>query len=131
MNIKEMTTEQIEEKILFIADEITKIRSRLEEAKANMRNGVYEDPDWFRRATYTLRAKGNDHQWLQRELGKRNREAKWKRANSIERFFLELARQRLDPVTFSDLLDEAIALTDINGLGTHIEEGNKDDQVPC
>ncbi len=111
MNVKDMSTDDIETRIGEIIGDMANIRAQIGEAKGRAAvNGEYSDSGWFHRANLALRLKGRDHQSLQVELGKRRREEKKAHSDTVEQAFIDVARSRLDYTTFRALMDEATAL---------------------
>lgn len=110
MNVKNMSTEDIERRLGAVTVEIAEIKAQIGEAKSiAAKTGEYSDPEWFHRANLALRFKGREHQALQLEFGKRRKEER--RANNarIERVFIDVARAKLDSTTFRLLWDEALS----------------------
>jgi predicted kinase len=108
MNVKIQTTEYLERRVVEVAKEIAQIRLHINEAKAKViLDGEYSDPHWYAKANYALRMKGIEHQSILTELAKRRRE---NRVNSREMWteqFVTIAKRKLDPVVFRDILVEA------------------------
>lgn len=110
MNVKNMSTEDIERRLGDVTAEIAEIKAQLGEAKSiAAETGEYSDADWFNRANLALRLKGREHQALQMEHGRRRKAERRAYNASIERAFIDAARLRLDATTFRMLWDEALS----------------------
>ena len=109
MNVSEMSIEAIEQRLSNVADEMAEIRAQIGDAKGYAaETGEYSDGDWFQKANLALRKKGQEHQRLQLEFGKRRKEERRNHNASVERAFIAAARTRLDQATFKMLWDEAL-----------------------
>lgn len=110
MNVKDMSTEDIEVRLGAVTAEIAEIKAQIGEAKGYAaETGEYSDADWFRRANLALRFKGREHQALQLEFGRRRKEERRAYNSSMERAFIDAARAKLDATTFRLLMNEALA----------------------
>jgi hypothetical protein len=91
-----------------LLENIAGIKAQLEAAKGKaVANGEYSDPDWFSRAQFALRMKGREHQMILTEIAARRKEEKRKANDTVERRFIDVARRRLDPELFGELMREA------------------------
>ena len=110
MNVKDMSTEDIEGRIGAVTAELAEIKAQIAGAKAHAaETGEYSDADWFNRANLALRFKGREHQSLLLECGRRKKEERRAYNASVEREFINAARTKLDATTFRMLMDEALA----------------------
>jgi len=110
MNVKDMSTEDVERRLGDVTAEIAEIKAQIGEAKGiAAETGEYSDTEWFHRANLALRLKGREHQALQIEFGRRRKEERRAHNSRIERAFIDAARARLDATTFRLLWDEALA----------------------
>ncbi len=110
MNVKNMSTEDIERRLSKVTEEIAEIKAQIGEAKGYAaETGEYSDTEWFHRANLALRLKGREHQALQFEFGRRRKEERRAHNATIERAFIDAARARLDYATFRAIMDEAVA----------------------
>lgn len=110
MNVKDMSTEDIELRLGDVTAEIAEIKAQIGKAKGiAAETGEYSDTEWFHRAQFALRLKGREHQALQLEFGRRRKEERRARNDSVERAFISVAKAKLDATTFRLLLDEALA----------------------
>lgn len=98
---------------LDVEEEIVQIRGQISTAVANQKKtGEYADPDWFARAHAALRCKGREAQEIQLELSDVGAAIK-ARARSragvawSDKAFIRVARRRLDPALFDELMREA------------------------
>lgn len=65
MNVKDMSTEDIERRLGDVTAEIAKIKAQIGEAKGiAAETGEYSETEWFHRANLALRFKGREHQAL-------------------------------------------------------------------
>ncbi len=69
--------------------------------------GETADPDWYARANFALRRKRKAVQELQRVLSQRNRQEK-QQGIRLSDHFLDIARVRLAPAVFNEILHEAM-----------------------
>ena len=110
MNVKDMSTEDIERRLGDVTAEIAKIKAQIGEAKGiAAETGEYSETEWFHRANLALRLKGREHQALQLEFGRRRKEDRRAFNATVEREFINVARTRLDYATFRAIMDEAVA----------------------
>lgn len=110
MNVKDMSTKDIERRLGDVTAEIAEIKAQIGEAKGfAAETGKYSDNEWFHRANLALRLKGREHQALQLEFGRRRKEERRAHNASIERAFIDVARAKLDATTFRLLWDEALS----------------------
>lgn len=90
--------EELNETSASIKDQIAKAKD------VRATTGEYADPDWFRRATFALRATGRDLQGLQSRLGDVNREIRKLNAatndRTPERKFIYIAKRILAPSVY-------------------------------
>ena len=113
INVKDMSTDDIERRLGEVTAEIAEIKAQIGEAKGYAaETGEYSDADWFLRANLALRHKGREHQALQLEFGRRRKEERRVHNATIERAFIDVARVRLDYKTFQAIMDEAVARKD-------------------
>lgn len=112
MNVKDMSTEDIEYRLGEVTAEMAEIKAQIGKAKGYAaETGEYSDSDWFHRANLALRLKGREHQALQLEFGKRRKEERRDYNASLEHAFIDAARTKLDATTFRLIMDEALANT--------------------
>lgn len=110
MRVKNMSTEDIELRLLTITAEIAEVKAQIGRAKsAVMETGKYADSEWFHRASKALRLKGRLHQELQLEFGKRRKEQRAAYNARVEQAFISVAKKNLDAQTFRLLWEEALA----------------------
>jgi len=110
---KDMSTEDIERRLGEVTAEMAEIRAQIFGAKGHAaETGEYSDSNSFNRANTALRFKGREHQALQLEFGRRRKEIRRAHNATTERSFVDVARERLDHVTFRALMDEAVARAD-------------------
>ena len=108
VEIANMTTEELEHQLVEVGGNLARVKTQLDYAKSEAaETGNYSDRDWFNRAKHAKRMLGREHQLIQAELGKRKKRESRSFNNTIERRFIDAARRRLDPVLFSELMDEA------------------------
>lgn len=87
--------------------DLVRIKTQLEDARSREVAGEYVDRAWFQATRTALRFKGAVHQRLLRRFGELKRAGRASREESLERKFIEAARRRLEPETFSAILAEA------------------------
>lgn len=107
-DLTKLSREALDRRVVEVMTEMANIRSQVNDAKSHTATtGDYSDADWFRRAEHALRMRGIEHQKLAQEVGRRNRQEKTERANAREVHFVRIAKRRLDPALFAEILDEA------------------------
>lgn len=100
-----MTVDEIEDRIIEVAECIASIKSQLENAKSRAaRDKEYSNSDWFNRARYSLRKYGIEHQILMRELGKRKKQST--EGNDFYRMFFEVVKSEFEKDLLDDLIHE-------------------------
>lgn len=110
MNVTEMSTEELDERLRAVTRELAEIKTQLDFAKSDaVENGNYSNPDWFNRARHAVRMKGREHQLIQTELGRRKKGERRAFNTNMERYFIDAARRELEPHMFSRLWAEATA----------------------
>lgn len=110
-----MTVEDLEAERNEIELAIAQIRTQIEYASTKAHEtGEYAPADWYVRAKAALRFKGRRHQELLREIARLRREDRAKRNGGLafEHAFIDAARRRLAPETFTDLMREAHEATE-------------------
>lgn len=108
MDVLTMTTEELERELPEVVRKLASIRTALDTAKSNaIVDKQYSDKDWFNRTKFALRMTGIEHQAITRELGKRSKEDRQRRNDSMERRFMQVAKRRLNHELFMDMVAEA------------------------
>lgn len=108
--MKDMTLQQLEERLEVVELESATIKAKLAKARADKHiTGQWADPDWYRRADTRRRFLGIEHQQLNREIAARKRQAKAARNGSIERAFVGAAKAALAPAMFAQIMSAAEA----------------------
>lgn len=96
INVKKMTLEQMEERVDNVLMSLHRVTRKIDEAKITAAaTGVYSDTEWFIKATAAKRAKALEHQLLLKEIAARKREKRRENNDSLERLFIDVARDRL------------------------------------
>lgn len=107
-DLSKLPREQLDSALAALAEQMAGIKAQLDEAKGHAAvEGDYSDREWFNSARNALRIKGQLHQQVAQEIGRRNRLEKAQRANAREVHFVRIARRRLDPDLFREIMDEA------------------------
>lgn len=100
--------EDKEQELYQLQIDMAEIRAQIDREKYKARD---EDrkPDfvWMARAKHALRIKGAQHQQLQKEIGAAKKAERRAVNNTMERRFVDIARQRLDPEVFEEYWREA------------------------
>lgn len=108
IDVEQSTDEELQARLDEVSEELASIRLQVDTAKSRARaQGEYSDPDWFHRAQFALRMKGQEHQRIQRELSRRKKRAREHADNSIGECFIRAAKRRLDEEVFTDIMAEA------------------------
>ena len=99
-----MTMDELREALIVIMEKRAQVQDALEAAKidAKAQHG-YDKMPWVRHARRTLQQLGIESSKVQSELGKR----KEKERHALPQLFCDVARDRLAPSTFSEIMDEA------------------------
>jgi ribosomal protein L20 len=108
-NIKDMSNEYIEHRLITVTSEIADIKTQIANAKSTAAaTGEYSDRVWFNKAHTALRLKGREHQELQLEFGRRRKEERRTYSVTLGRIFIGVARAQLDYETFMSIMDKAV-----------------------
>ena len=99
----EARRDELEESIAALKSKLSSVRAR------HHATGEYADPDWYHRATTRLRFTGVEHQRVTRRIAAMKREQRQAQAAKVERAFVDIARERLDPIIFDTLMAKAQA----------------------
>jgi hypothetical protein len=135
-NYTELSDEELLDLKQRIEQELDHVKTQIDRAKVDARNGTYSDPDWFARVNGAKRGIGRASQAIQVELGRRkglrkatNIEEHSKQELTFERMFMRVARRKLTEEVYEAILQEAQEEVDlmpsvkrgylgnINGLG--------------
>lgn len=99
----------------FVDEDILQISSQLLRAKQELAiNGNYGDPNWFRRATFAKKSKGQLSQRIQNEISRQRRErtgkfsANWQ--DAMIKALLEAMDELLLPAEKQEILSRARVL---------------------
>jgi len=112
MDIKNISTEDIEKRLSGITAEMAQIKAQIGNAKGYAAaTGEYANSQWYNKANLALRIKGREHQALQLEYGKRRRAERRAYNANVEQNFIQVARLHLDTAKFQEIMDEAVART--------------------
>jgi len=104
LDLRRKSRDELLDLKLRFETEIVSIRTQISRAKAEARSKkVFTAPEWWYKAHQALRIKGRQCQQVQLELSR----ARARRITSLEKAFLEAARERLDPELFSNLIEAA------------------------
>lgn len=104
LNLQGKSREELLRTKQLLETEITSIRTQLARARADSRErGRFANVLWWCKIHQALRIKGRQCQQIQLELG-RMRAA---HQHSVERHFLDIARERMDPLNFKVFLETA------------------------
>lgn len=102
------TLQELEARRDVVEEEIAALKAKLENVRAKRHStGEWADPDWYRRATARLRFTGLEHQRLTRDIAKIKREQRQIQVAAVERAFVGVARDRLDPIEFDTIMAKA------------------------
>lgn len=116
INVAHMTTEALEARFSNLLLELAKINTQVDRAKSNAAaTGNYSDRDWFQRASAARRLHGVEQQLIQAELGKRRKAERRAINNRIEGRFIEVAKRKLDPQLYQELMAEVEATVRAEG----------------
>ncbi len=86
------------------------IDSQLGDAKSQVHTtGEYADPGWYRRAEYAGKRMGRQSQTAQIELARQKQLQKDRNRAEVpvSQYFLDVAREEMQPQDFRDMLDTA------------------------
>ncbi len=86
------------------------IDSQIADAKTKVHTcGEYSDPFWYRRAEHAARRMGRQSQTIQIELARKKELQKERNRTEvpISQYFLDVAREEMEPQDFRDMLDTA------------------------
>ncbi len=104
LDLRHKSREELLRTKSFLEAELSSIRTQLDRARADARKlGRFADLSWWGKVHQALRIKGRQCQQIQLEL-RRFRLAK---QQSVESYFLEVARERMDPEVFQTFLETA------------------------
>jgi len=116
--VEELSSDELDVRMADVQMEMIDISFQIDEYKAS---GDYDKPDWYHRTSYALKAKGLEHQNITKALAKRRRAEKREQNNTVERHFINIAKNRLDRAIFDEFMNEALDME----ADTAIDEGNK------
>lgn len=86
---------------LAVEDDVNAIKVQIGAAKAKVyTEGEYADPQWYQRANTALLVKKRQLQIVQTMIGQKRRE----KIDSIERIFVDICRERMEPDLFEKLM---------------------------
>ena len=86
------------------------IDSQLGDAKSQVHmTGEYAEPGWYRRAQHAARRMGRQSQAVQIELARQKQLQKERNKAEVpvSQYFLDVAREEMQPQDFRDMLDQA------------------------
>lgn len=86
------------------------IDSQIADAKSQVHTtGEYADPDWYRRAQHAAKRMGRQSQAVQIELARQKELQKERNRTEVpvSQYFLDVAREEMQPQDFRDMLDTA------------------------
>lgn len=111
MSAPEQELEQLNRRRVQLEADMVEIRQQLEKLYIQGPNGLPRtpDPDWRVRAQAALRYKGAEHQNVLRRIGQLGRQVRRQQQSTVEKAFLEIARELLAPAIFHDILTRAVA----------------------
>jgi hypothetical protein len=102
--------ERYKASMLELEASIASIKSQITAAKSKAAvYGQYADHDWFVRVNDALNHKRREHQRLQFELGRVNREIKAAGAKAFDARFIDVARKMLPKETYVAILSQVAA----------------------
>lgn len=108
MDVEKMTIEALEKRLAEVTEELARVKTQLDFAKSKAAvTRDFSNKDWFNRARHAMRMKGREHQLILAELGKRRKAERSARNDSVERRFMQVAKRRLAPSLFMELVAEA------------------------
>ena len=98
-----------------VDESMSLIKVQLLEAKSMAASeGIYADPDWYKRASIALSARRRVSQNIQTELGERKTERNKSYTQSFEQHFIDAARDLLHKETLRTLFNEAQERADLD-----------------
>ena len=104
----QMSRDELLDLKLRIDTQIDGIKVQLAEAAGYAKaEGIYADPSWYARATAAGKIMGRKSQTIQRVLSQRKRQEKAERQRTIGDAFIDAARVRLAPDTFTMVMEDA------------------------
>ncbi len=93
-----------------LEDECSGIAHQIDMAKARAVDGEYSDPVWYRKAQHALRMKRKEYNATLRLVAELKRAQRRVEHNSNERWFVKVAKRRLDEEVFASIWEEASGL---------------------
>ena len=109
MRLLALSTDELQAHADQLAADLNRINAQLQEARGNVRvSGIYSDTEWYRKANTARSIKGQEHQFVLREIGKRRRTENAQRQGqdsvTFERAFMATAKEYLSAQQFGELL---------------------------
>lgn len=111
-NMRELETLRDE-----LDDACARIAHQIDMAKARSIEGDYSDPVWFQRTVHALRMKRKLYNRTLQEISFLKKDQRRKYNSSTERFFVSVAKRRLDRELFTEIMDEANDMADLAKSG--------------